>query len=295
MLRSLRKKQVRRSKTASHLTCVVGGCRRSYLVALAVSMVVLTACVTSVTGRSQLRLYSEDFMSSLGTRSFDGIKDQKEIEKNALVNGYVRCVADRIIRALPPELDMHHPEQWEVRVFKDDDANAFALPGKKIGVNTGMLRVAKTPHQLAAVVGHEIAHVIAQHGNERLSQSHLSFAGLTIAGLLADSQHRDLLMSALGLGTTVGVLLPFSRLHESEADHYGLFYSARAGFDPRAAAQLWKNMQEESKSSVPVFLSTHPSHQGRIDALNALQEQAMPLYREAQKRVSHQGCTAPRN
>lgn len=250
---------------------------------LAVSISILTACVTTPTGRSALRLHSEEFMASMGQASFERIKARKTIETSYAVNSYVRCVSNRLIRVIPPEFKLNDPVRWEIRVFKDKEPNAFALPGNKIGVQTGMLNVAKNADQLAAVIGHEIAHVLIQHGNERLSQTQLTFVGLTAAGVLSDSENTQLILAALGVGLQVGVLLPFSRLHESEADSLGLMLSASAGFDPQGAVALWRNMQAQSKGSPPTFLSTHPANSARIRALQALQTQVQPLYNNARK------------
>ena len=146
-----------------------------------------------------------------------------------------------------------------------------------------MLKVAKNADQLAAVIGHEIAHVLIQHGNERLSQTQLSFIGLTAAGIFSDSENTQLMLAALGVGLQVGVLLPFSRLHESEADRLGLMLSASAGFDPKGAVELWENMQAQSKGSPPPFLSTHPSNQGRIRALRSPTSRSAAFISKCQK------------
>jgi predicted Zn-dependent protease len=171
---------------------------------------------------------------------------------------------------------------WEVRVFDDKTVNAFALPGGKIGVYKGLLGVAKTPDQLAAVMGHEVGHVLAHHGNERVSQS---FAVSQTLALLEqwmaanNTAHREKAMGLLGLGSQVGVLLPFSRLHESEADEIGLQLMAKAGFDPRQSVKLWQNMSKAGGKAPPEFLSTHPAHETRIERLQASMAAAMKHYR----------------
>jgi predicted Zn-dependent protease len=179
-----------------------------------------------------------------------------------------------------------------VTVFQDKAANAFALPGGKIGVNTGLLEVATNPHQLATVIGHEIAHVQAHHGNARMSASYATQAGLTLAQVLAgaSSPEKQQLIGLLGAGAQVGVLLPYGRSQESEADRLGLEYMARAGFDPQESVNLWRNMSETSGSQPPEFLSTHPAHGTRIQQLEAQMPTALNLYRQAQAQGKTPNC-----
>jgi predicted Zn-dependent protease len=168
---------------------------------------------------------------------------------------------------------------WEVVVFEDKAANAFALPGGKIGVYTGLLQVAKTQDQLAAVIGHEVAHVTARHANERVSTAFAAQAGLNIVDAIygGTSAGRNA-MALLGLGTQVGILMPFGRAQESEADLIGLDNMARAGFDPRESITLWQNMAKAGGGAPPEFLSTHPSHGTRVEDLNKRMPDAMRLY-----------------
>ena len=169
----------------------------------------------------------------------------------------------------PPGFD-----SWEVVVFDSDQVNAFALPGGKIGVYTGLLKVAVTQDQLATVIGHEIAHVLADHSNERLSQSQIANAGLQLTNIALGSseyaQYRGATMAALGLGVQYGVLMPYGRTQESEADIVGLELMAKSGFDPNQSVDLWKNMAKASGGAQPPeLLSTHPSHGTRIQDLSA--------------------------
>lgn len=157
-------------------------------------------------------------------------------------------------------------------VFDSDQVNAFALPGGKIGVYTGLLNVAVNQDQLATVIGHEVAHVLADHSNERLSQSQLANTGLSITSVALGSseykQYQGMTMAALGLGVQYGVILPYGRTQESEADIVGLEYMAKAGFDPNQSVDLWKNMAKASGGNQPPeLLSTHPSHSTRIKDL----------------------------
>ncbi|CAH0532719.1 Beta-barrel assembly-enhancing protease [Vibrio stylophorae] len=239
----------------------------------------LLACSASPTGRNQLLMFSSQEMSALGVQSFEQIKQQENIERDPKVNAYVQCVANAITPYVPRDGSF---QQWEVVVFDSPQVNAFALPGGKIGVYTGLLNVARTQDQLAAVIGHEIAHVVAQHSNERLSRSQLANAGLQITSIAVAgsdySQYHDLTMQALGLGVQVGVLLPYGREQESEADVVGLDYMAQAGFDPSQSIALWQNMAKASQGQQPPeLLSTHPSYSHRIRDLKATQAR-LPQY-----------------
>lgn len=266
------------------------------------AVIIAAGCATSPTGRRQLQLMPEDQMSAMGTEAFTQLKQESKISNDARINGMVRCVADSIVAAIPPDLAKKAGvpnDKWEVVVFERDDANAFALPGGKIGVHTGMLKIAKTPDQLAAVMGHEVSHVLAEHGNERVSQSIATESGLALAAALAASsdpakqERRQMLMGLIGLGAQVGILLPFSRTQESESDKLGLDIMARAGFNPQEAVQLWKNMDAAGGGQPPEFLSTHPSHGTRISDLNARMGAATALYEEAQRGGKKPSCANP--
>lgn len=232
----------------------------------------LAACSSSPTGRNQLLLFSDSDMSSLGSQSFEQMKQQQKVSTDAKVNAYVQCVTKSVTQYVPKQPGFN---EWEVVVFDSDQVNAFALPGGKIGVYTGLLKVAKNQDQLATVIGHEIAHVLADHSNERLSQSQIANAGLQITNVALGSseyaQYRNVTMAALGLGVQYGVLLPYGRTQESEADIVGLELMAKAGFNPKESVSLWKNMAAASGGSQPPeLLSTHPSHSTRIQDLQSI-------------------------
>lgn len=197
------------------------------------------------------------------------------------------CVARSIVAQLDQEYKLPEGKSWDVKVFQNEAANAFALPGGHIGVFTGLLDVAKNQHQLAAVVAHEVGHVIAEHGGERISQALVTQGGLTAAGaLMKDSQSKPLILAAMGAGAQVGVLLPYSRKQESEADIIGLRLMAKAGFDPQQSVELWKNMAAHSKGAPPQFLSTHPAPETRINNLQkemASAEKLRPATASAQR------------
>ena len=234
----------------------------------------LMACSTSPTGRKQLILLPDAQLDEMGVASFQEMKQELPQTQNQANISEVECVAQRIINVLP---EKYRNQAWEVRVFEDDQVNAFALPGYKIGVYTGLLKVAKNPDQLAAVMGHEVAHVLARHGNERVSTQLATNQALKVTYELSgeDSQTKQAIFQGLGLGAQLGIILPFSRIHESEADEIGLTLMAKAGFDPRESVKLWQNMSKLGESKNPEFLSTHPSNDTRIKDLNA--QMAAPL------------------
>ncbi len=219
-------------------------------------------CATSPLGRSQMILLPAAQLDSMGTQSFEEMKQKTPIEKDPKINQYVKCIA----QAVADQAKDAQVETWEIVVFKDPTANAFALPGGKIGVHTGILPVAKEAGQLAAVLGHEVGHVIAQHGNERVSEALAIQGGLAAFDTLAKNQQT--VTALLGMGAQFGVMLPHSRTQESEADIIGLKLMAQAGFDPHASVELWKNMKAAGGGQPPEFMSTHPSNDRRIQELN---------------------------
>lgn len=239
-------------------------------------LALLASCATSPLGRSQLVLFPESEMSQMGVAAYQDIRQKTPEAASGSTNRYVQCVSEHIVRALPSG----NPDEWEVTVFDQDQANAFALPGGKIGVYTGLLKVAENQDQLATVIGHEVAHVLARHSNERVSTATLTQTGIQLAQVAAGSASpmKQQLFGLLGLGAQVGVILPFGRKQESEADLLGLDLMANAGFDPRASVRLWQNMAAASGGkSQPEFMSTHPSSDRRIDQLNERIPSAMKL------------------
>jgi len=205
----------------------------------------------------------------------------------------VQCVADALVRALPPE--QRQAENWQIRVFRDDSANAFALPGGYMGVNTGLLEVARNQDQLAAVIGHEITHVLARHANERVSTQTATQLGLSVLSSAAglEGAGGQQVMGALGMGAQYGILMPFSRRHESEADTLGLRLMADAGFDPRASLALWENMSAQGGARPPAWLSSHPSHDQRTQDLQARMNDALARYERARQAGRTPDCPRP--
>ena len=254
------------------------------LTILILGLTLTSGCATSPTGRSQLVLMPDSQMEQMGLQAFTNIKGETPVEGNRITNSYVQCVGNAITREVGGS--------WEIVVFRDDSANAFALPGRKIGVNTGLLKVAENQHQLATVIGHEVAHVLAQHSNERVSQKFAVEQGLGLINAIASPQTGtgQTLMGLLGVGAEYGVLLPYSRIQESEADTLGLDLMAKAGFDPRESVKLWVNMGRANKGQPPEFLSTHPSHSTRISDLNARIPTALNLQRAAMQQGKRPAC-----
>lgn len=246
------------------------------------SAALLVACATSPTGRKQLILFDDNEVAQLGLASFDQMKKEQKISSNKVLTRYVQCVADAVVREIPASYQ-NSAAQWQVVLFDSDQINAFALPGGRIGVYTGLFKAAKGQDQVAAVLGHEVAHVLARHSNERLSQSQLTNLGLSAADMaMGDSSVRQPAMAALGLGAQVGVLLPYGRVQESEADQLGLQLMAAAGFNPAQAVSLWQNMSAANKGKqTPELLSTHPSDQRRIAEIEAQLPGVMPIYEKA--------------
>ena len=206
------------------------------------------------------------------------------MERSQTTNSYVQCVGKDITREVGGS--------WEIVVFQDDAANAFALPGRKNGVNTGLLKVAENQHQLATVLGHEVAHVLSQHANERVSQQFAVEQGLGLVHAIASPQSAtgQTLMGLLGVGAEYGILLPYSRVQESEADILGLDLMAKAGFDPRESVKLWVNMGKAGGGQPPEFLSTHPSDRTRISGLNAHMAVALNLQNKARQAGKRPAC-----
>lgn len=253
-------------------------------------LALLSGCETNpYTGRSQFLMTSVSEEMKMGAQAYDQVKsdpsmkpsqDPREIEP-------VKRVAARIVEAAKRSkyAEMAQQFQWEVTVFKDDKtANAFALPGGKMAVYTGIFPMAKTEAGLAAVMGHEVVHALARHGAERMSQGQATNIGVQVLGTAAgigtgSAALGQATMAALGVGAQVGMLLPFSRKHESEADYIGILLAADAGYDPREAVALWERMAQMSGGGAPAeFMSTHPSHETRIDQLKQWMPEAMAIY-----------------
>jgi len=255
--------------------------RRSPLAIVSSAVLMLAGCATTpYTNRSQLMIVSEGEEMQLGAQAYHQVLTESKIEKDPRVNEMVRRVGQRIAEAA------NRPDyKWEFVVIDDPKTvNAFALPGGKVAVYTGMFPVAETESGLATVMGHEVAHALARHGAERMSQQMGMQAvgtGLAVALGAAGTEGvtQAAAMQAFGLGAQVGVLLPFSRSQESEADHIGLILMAKAGYDPTHAVDFWERMEKTSSGKAPPeYLSTHPSHGTRVKQIEEWLPEAEKYY-----------------
>ena len=262
-----------------------------FLIPLALVALVAAACSSSPTGRSQVILKSEQDLAVEASRQFAEMKANMPLETDRAKIDYIHCVAQAVVLQLPPE---YRDMEWEMAIFQADAVNAFAMPGGKIGVMTGILKAAQNQHQLAAVLGHEVAHVTARHANERASRGSFSNVGVQVAAVLLGGGNQGATYTAyeaLNAGAALGIMLPFSRSQESEADVIGLEYMAKAGFDPRESVPLWQNMDAEADEAPAEFLSTHPSSETRIDQLVAEFGSALKYYNEAKAAGRNPNCS----
>ena len=258
---------------------------RQLLLAVSCLFLTVAGCATAPeTGRRQVLLIDSAQEAHLGLQSFQKIKRDTPVSRDRQANAQIQSVGRRIAGVV----NIPHAD-WEFVLFESDEPNAFALPGGKIGVNTGILPITQTEAGLATVIAHEIAHVTARHGAERMSQDLLVQVGGTALTAALGSQSsvtRDLAMQAYGVGTEVGVMLPYSRTQELEADRVGLLYMARAGFDPTEAVGFWERFQAHNRGSrtgTPAFLSTHPLDDARIAQIQRFLPQAIAEYQAARR------------
>ncbi len=248
---------------------------------------IFSGCYTvPETGRHSLNISSEGDMATLSAQSFEEMKKTEKINTDPVTNARIQALGKRIIAAVGNDVPYAN---WEFVVFENDEINAFAMSGGKVGVYTGLIKFVDNEDQLSFVIGHEIAHVVARHSNERYSQqiiAQLGSMGLGVAMSGYSEATQQIAMQAYGVGAQYGALLPFSRSQESEADTIGIRYMARAGYDPREAPKVWEKMAARSSGSVPELLSTHPSDESRIKNLKSLVNENMPVYEAAKKKMA---------
>lgn len=253
------------------------------------SLLALSACQTSPTGRSQLLLVSDSDMDKMGAASFIDLKSKNKPSTDKVAVAYVQCISRPLLIAAN-----ENPNAWEIQVFNDNSPNAFALPGRKIGVHTGMIQLAQNAEQLAAVIGHEIGHVQAKHGAERVSLNMASQTAQQVTAIAVDgTEYEAAAIAAIGIGAQYGVVLPYSRTHESEADFMGLKIMAKAGFNPQQSVALWRTMAKAGGAKSPEFMSTHPSNNSRIENLSKQMAEANVLYQQAKAKGLHPQCHKP--
>jgi len=268
--------------------------KRTVLILLAELVFMLPGCSeVGITGRKQLNFVPDSIINSMSLEQYSQFISENKVSTDGQKSAMVQRVGSRIQQAVDAycqkygEEDPFEGYEWEFNLVEDDAVNAFAMPGGKVVVYTGLLPVAQNEAGLAVVVGHEIAHVFAEHGAERMSQNLLMQMGeIALSEALKEKpeQTKSLFMTSYGLGAQVGLMLPFSRLHENEADRLGLIFMAMAGYDPHEAVGFWERMaaKKEGGSQPPEILSTHPADATRIQNIKDLMSEAMEYYQPAQ-------------
>jgi predicted Zn-dependent protease len=255
------------------------------------SFLIIACSKNTVTGRKQFKLLPESELQAMGSSQYQQFLSTNKVVSNTTNRDaeMVRRVGQRISRAvteyyaqkgLSKDLEGYN---WEYNLIESKDANAWCMPGGKIVVYTGLLPITQNEAALAVVMGHEVSHAIFNHGNERMSQGlaqQLGGVALSVALSNQPATTQNLFLGAYGAGSALGVLLPFSRKHELEADHYGLFWAAMAGYNPQEAIPLWQRMEKAgSGQKPPEFLSTHPSEGNRIEQLQKFMPEALQYYK----------------
>ncbi|MEL7296813.1 MAG: M48 family metallopeptidase [Pseudomonadota bacterium] len=237
-------------------------------------------------------MVSDDTLNAQGQAAYDQMRAEIPLVKDADTVRFVECVANAIVNQLEgPYANL----EWELAVFDQNQVNAFVLPGGKMGVYQGLLAVTKNDDQLAAVMGHEVAHVTERHPAERIARTTATQVGVSVlSGIVGGTPiAAQSASTAMQIGAQLGLLLPFNRGQETEADTVGLTYMARAGFDPRESVKLWQNMQDSKENAPPEFMSTHPSSETRIDKLVSQLPRALLLYNEAKAAGKTPYCARP--
>lgn len=267
----------------------------SRLLVTVFAAVLLASCSTTETGRTQLTLKSEKQLEYEAKQAYEMMRENLPLVKDQATIDYVACVANALIEVLEePEKSMY----WELALFDQPVVNASVMAGGKISVYAGLLGQAQNQHQVASVMGHEMAHAISKHTNERASRAAVSDVGIEIAALILggpiysynDLQRRSGIYNAMKSVEDLGLNRPFTRKQESEADEIGLIYMAKAGFDPRESVQLWQNMAAREETKVPEMLSTHPSDATRLENQVRQLPEVLVLYNEARAAGRNPNC-----
>lgn len=256
-----------------------------------IAAVLANSCSTvPVTGRRQLDLIPASQLMTLSFDSYKQVMKENKLSSNVAWTNMVKNCGSRIQRAVESYMTQNKLKsqlsgfQWEFNLIESETVNAFCMPGGKVAFYTGIMPLCQDETGVAVVMGHEVAHAIANHGGERMSQGLIQqMGGVALSVALKDKPEstQALAMAAYGVGTTVGGVLPFSRLHETEADKLGIIFMAMAGYDPREAPKFWQRMAALNKGNKPPeFLSTHPSDQTRISNLNNAMPEALKYYKK---------------
>lgn len=254
-----------------------------------ISFSVFQSCVkVPITGRRQTNLLPETDLMAMALTNYNQVLSESKVETTGVNAENVKRVGERISKSVTDYMNSHGFSKrvanysWQFSVIDDPTINAWCMPGGKVAFYTGILPLCKDENGIAAVMGHEIAHAIARHGNERMSQGLLLQLGgvaLDVATSTKPEETRQLFQLAYGVGANVGVMLPYSRKHESEADRMGLVFMAMAGYDPNQAPLFWERMSKLGGSKPPMILSTHPSDEKRIIDLKKNMPEAMKYYK----------------
>ncbi|MBI9072819.1 MAG: M48 family metallopeptidase [Melioribacteraceae bacterium] len=260
------------------------------LAVVLISNLFISCSTVPLTGRSQLSIIPSSQLLSMSFSEYDQFLNANQISRDKKTSATVKNVGKKIQQAVETFFkqkgmsDRLAGYNWEFNLVDSKDVNAWCMPGGKVVIYTGILPITKDETGLAVVMGHEIAHAIAEHGGERMSQGLITnLGGMALAKALESKpqETQTLWMTAFGLGSQVGVMLPFSRMHESEADHLGLIFMAMAGYDPNKAIDFWQRMAElKGGQTPPEFLSTHPSDETRINDIKKLLPEAMEYYKK---------------
>ena len=261
----------------------------SILIGLILVLLLENCSTVPITGRKQMILYPNSEIMAMAATNYDEFISENKLSDDRTSAEMVKRVGNRLVEGVNRYLAENNLSklvdnyQWEFNLIEEDVPNAWCMPGGKVVVYTGILPYTKTEAGLAVVMGHEIAHAIAQHGNERMSQQMMvQLGGIALATAINEKpeQTKNIYMTAFGLGSNVGVLLPFSRTHENEADEMGMIFMAIAGYDPTEAIDFWKRMSLAGGQKPPEFLSTHPSDENRVKNLQSILPRAMKYYQK---------------
>lgn len=265
---------------------------RKSLRSILLLLVLVFACKkVPVTGRNQFILISDDEMHAMSYQSYDEFLAENKLSTDQEKTQLIKKVGKNIQVAVEEYMKMHEISdeiagfEWEFNLVEDEQVNAWCMPGGKVVFYTGIMPICKDEAGIAVVMGHEVAHAIARHGAERMTKQMSTQLGMSVLSEAMKSkpeETQNIFMGAVGMGAQVGVLLPFSRQNESEADHLGLIFMSMAGYDPHIAPKFWERMASNSQGAPPEFLSTHPSHETRIADLNKWIPEALKYYKPKQ-------------